>query len=253
MLRPQCKYQFHTTLPTSNLNTRRITQNHGGLSSGSAVAVAAGFAPISIGTETMGSLMVSSDRAALFTIKPTIKLILQDDIIPITHEADSAGSMTKLVQDLADLLDVLIDPNQTTVPKGGCRSAVTGSRGNIRIGFLEFEKWLLPAKMRCGRVLVHVINAITWYVRRRIFFATDKGQVGVTYHPDDNGIRLGDDVVSLFNIEAPFVLRPAPSNTLYMMQNVTHVVGHTWRHSWETKGPWTVVNEVLKPEKYTII
>jgi amidase len=118
--------------------------NPGGFSSGSAVAIAAGFSPISVGTETMGSLMTPGDRAALYTIKPTIKLVLRDDIIPITHEADSAGPMTKSVQDLADLLDVLVDPSQTTVPKGGYRSAVTGSWGDIRIGVLEPEKWMFP-------------------------------------------------------------------------------------------------------------
>jgi amidase len=95
----------------------------------------------------MGSLMMPSDRAALYTIKPTIKLVPQDGIIPITHEADSAGPMTKSVQDLADLLDVLVDPSQTTVPEGGYRSAVTGSWGDIRIGVLEPEKWMFPHKI----------------------------------------------------------------------------------------------------------
>jgi Amidase len=47
--------------------------SNSGSSSGSAVAVAAGFSPISIGTETMDSLVVPSDRAALYTIKPALK------------------------------------------------------------------------------------------------------------------------------------------------------------------------------------
>ncbi|KAJ5701174.1 Amidase [Penicillium malachiteum] len=118
--------------------------NPGGSSSGSAVAVAAGFCPVSIGTETMGSLIMPSDRAALYTIKPTVKLISQDGIIPVTHEADSAGPMAKSVQDLADLLDVLVDSEKTNVPEGGYHSAVTGSWGDIRIGIVEPEKWLLP-------------------------------------------------------------------------------------------------------------
>ncbi|OAL48728.1 amidase family protein [Pyrenochaeta sp. DS3sAY3a] len=121
--------------------------NPGGSSSGSAHAVAAGFSPISIGTETMGSLMIPSDRAALYTMKPTLKLVSQAGIVPITHEADSAGPMTKSVEDLANLLDVLVDPTQTTIPEGGYRSAVTGDWGNVRIGVLEPEKWLLPEKI----------------------------------------------------------------------------------------------------------
>ena len=52
--------------------------------------------------------------------------------------------MTKSVLDLADLLDVFVDPSKTNVPQGGYRSAVTGSWGDIKIGVLEPEKWLFP-------------------------------------------------------------------------------------------------------------
>ncbi|KAK2601913.1 hypothetical protein QQS21_004504 [Conoideocrella luteorostrata] len=86
-----------------------------------------------------------SDRAALYTIRPTLKIISQDGIIPVTLEADSAGPMTKSVLDLANLLDVLVDSNQTTVPSRGYNSAITGSWGDIRIGYLEPQKWL-PSK-----------------------------------------------------------------------------------------------------------
>lgn len=88
-----------------------------------------------------------SDRAALYTIKPTIKLIPQDGIILVSDEADSAGPMTKSVLDLANLLDVLIDPSKTTVPDGGYKSAVTGEWGDIKIGVVEPEKWLFPTKI----------------------------------------------------------------------------------------------------------
>ncbi|KAK0717600.1 amidase family protein [Lasiosphaeria miniovina] len=119
----------------------------GGSSSGSAVAVAAGFSPISIGTETMGSLIMPSDRSALYTIKPTLKIVPQEGIIPVTPEADSAGPMTKSVLDLANLLDAIADPRKTTITEGGYKSAVTGKWGDIRIGVLEPENWLFPTKI----------------------------------------------------------------------------------------------------------
>lgn len=95
----------------------------------------------------MGSLIMPSDRAALFTIKPTLKIVPQDGIIPVTLEADSAGPMTKSVLDLANLLDVLVDPSRTSVPKGGYKSAVNNSWGDIRIGYLDPEQWLFPKKI----------------------------------------------------------------------------------------------------------
>jgi amidase len=92
----------------------------------------------------MGSLVMPSDRAALYTIKPTLKIVSQDGIIPISPEADSAGPMTKSVMDLANLLDVLVDPSKTTVPNGGYAECVTGSWEGIRVGVVGPEEWLFP-------------------------------------------------------------------------------------------------------------
>ncbi|CAK7233312.1 hypothetical protein SCUCBS95973_008552, partial [Sporothrix curviconia] len=122
--------------------------NPGGSSSGSAVAVAAGYAPLAIGTETMGSLIMPSDRAGLYTIKPTLKIVPQAGIIPVTYEADSAGPMAKSVLDMAALLDALVDPATTSgVPAGGYTSVVTGSWGDIRIGVVDPKLWLFPKEI----------------------------------------------------------------------------------------------------------
>jgi amidase len=84
------------------------------------------------------------DRAALYTIKPTLEIVPQDGIIPISPEADSAGPMTKSVIYLAHLLDVLVDPSETSIPEGGYTTFVTGSYEGLRIGVVEPEKLLFP-------------------------------------------------------------------------------------------------------------
>jgi amidase len=83
-----------------------------------------------------------ADRAALYTIKPTLGLVSQASLIPVSPLCDSAGPMTKNTRDLADLLDILVDPTKTKVPNGGYASAVTGKWDSIRIGVLSPEKWL---------------------------------------------------------------------------------------------------------------
>src|ERR1700746_1561806 len=55
----------------------------GGSSSGSAAAVAAGFAAAAIGTETSGSLLSPANQNGLVTVKPTVGLIRRAGIIPI--------------------------------------------------------------------------------------------------------------------------------------------------------------------------
>ena len=50
--------------------------------------------------------------------------------------------MTKTAIDLANLLDIMVDPEKTTIPEGGYASAVTGEWGFTRIGVVNPENWL---------------------------------------------------------------------------------------------------------------
>lgn len=49
--------------------------------------------------------------------------------------------MTKSVEDLANLMDVLVDPSKTHIPAGGYISAVTATWEGLRIGTLDPEVW----------------------------------------------------------------------------------------------------------------
>jgi len=116
--------------------------NPGGSSSGPAVAISAGFTPLAVGTETCGSLITPANRAALYTIKPTIGLISQAGIIPVSDFSDAAGPMAKSAQDLAHLLQVLVDPKQSHhIPPAGYSSALKFSWGNLKIGCLDPHEW----------------------------------------------------------------------------------------------------------------
>ncbi|MEM7797279.1 MAG: amidase family protein [Cyanobacteria bacterium P01_C01_bin.118] len=87
--------------------------NVSGSSSGSAVAVAANLAPIAIGTETNGSILDPASSNSVVGLKPTVGLISRDGIIPISATQDTAGPITRTVEDAAILLGTLtgIDPN----------------------------------------------------------------------------------------------------------------------------------------------
>ncbi|KAJ8128279.1 hypothetical protein O1611_g5355 [Lasiodiplodia mahajangana] len=117
--------------------------NPTGSSSGSAIGVAAGFAPISIGAESTGSLMMPACRASLYSIKPTIGLVPGDGCLSISLHHDTLGPMAKSARDIANLLDVIVDSTQTNVPKGGYTAALTSKWDNIRVGVLDAEEWML--------------------------------------------------------------------------------------------------------------
>lgn len=104
------------------------------------MAVSAGYAPVSIGAETDGSLICPAGRASLYTIKPGIGFVPQDGIVPISSHFDSAGPMAKTVYDLVVVLDAIRS-------KQGSKSLVhniTGSWEDISVGTLDPEVWKYP-------------------------------------------------------------------------------------------------------------
>ena len=84
-----------------------------GSSSGSAVAVAANLATVSVGTETNGSIVCPASINGIVGIKPTLGLVSRSGIIPIAHSQDTAGPMGRTVRDAAILLTAMtgIDPD----------------------------------------------------------------------------------------------------------------------------------------------
>lgn len=123
--------------------------NPGGSSSGSATSVAAGFAPLSIGTETCGSLVNPGNRAALYTIKPTTLnggIVSQQGIVPVSHNFDSAGPMTKCVHDLAACLDIIVDTSKAIDrPNGGYLSCIEDAGwAELKVGYVHPEMFLQP-------------------------------------------------------------------------------------------------------------
>lgn len=78
-----------------------------GSSSGSAAAVAAGFATAAIGTETDMSIVCPSSANGVVGIKPTLGLVSRAGIIPISRNQDTAGPIARGVADAAAVLSVI--------------------------------------------------------------------------------------------------------------------------------------------------
>ncbi len=81
-----------------------LDRNPSGSSAGSGSAGAANLSAICVGTETDGSVVSPASVNALVGIKPTVGLWSRTGIIPISASQDTAGPMTRSVQDAALLL-----------------------------------------------------------------------------------------------------------------------------------------------------
>ena len=94
----------------NTINPYMLSYTSWGSSSGSAAAAADNLCSAAVGTETDGSITGPSAVENIFGLKPTLGLVSQDGIIPISHQQDTAGPMGRSVTDVAILLGVLQSP-----------------------------------------------------------------------------------------------------------------------------------------------
>jgi Asp-tRNA(Asn)/Glu-tRNA(Gln) amidotransferase A subunit family amidase len=73
----------------------------GGSSSGNAAALAAGIAPLALGTDTGGSVRMPAGCCAVVGMKPRLGAISTDGVFPLCPSFDSVGPMARTVEDCA--------------------------------------------------------------------------------------------------------------------------------------------------------
>ncbi|MDP9012111.1 MAG: AtzE family amidohydrolase [Pseudomonadota bacterium] len=99
----------------------------GGSSGGSAAAVAAGMVPLSLGSDTNGSIRVPAAFCGVFGIKPTFGRLSRAGTLGFAHSLDHMGVFARSSHDLARAYDALqgqddSDPAQHARPIEPCLS-----------------------------------------------------------------------------------------------------------------------------------
>jgi aspartyl-tRNA(Asn)/glutamyl-tRNA(Gln) amidotransferase subunit A len=118
----------------------------GGSSGGSSAAVAAFEAPLSVGTDTGGSIRQPAAVTGIVGHKPTYGAVSRYGLIAFSSSLDQAGPFGRTVLDAALLYDVLHGPDpadSTSIPQARFDSAAAareGSRGElsgVRVGVVR--------------------------------------------------------------------------------------------------------------------
>ncbi len=118
-------------LPGYTFNPYALNRVTAGSSGGTAAAVAASFGTVGLGTDTGNSIRGPSSHQALVGIRPTIGLTSRNGIIPLYLERDVGGPMTRTVEDVARMLDVLAGQDAAD-------SATAASQGRIPPTYTAF-------------------------------------------------------------------------------------------------------------------
>ena len=111
-------WQSYNEIYGTTNNPYDLTRTPGGSSGGSAAALAAGYGPLSLGSDLAGSLRVPAFHCGVFAHKPTFALVpsrghLPPPIPPLPLDRDMAviGPLARGAADLALLLDVVAGPD----------------------------------------------------------------------------------------------------------------------------------------------
>ncbi len=186
------------------------TTSPGGSSGGSGVAVAAGMAPLGVGTDTGGSVRVPAALCGVAGLKVTHGRIPLTGVFPLAASLDTVGPMARSVSDLALLYRVMAGddptdpwsaPRSVAVPEQA--APVAGLRVGVPIEWIDtpmdeevrtgFE-WALERLDRLGAI-VETVSAPLLRPSERIAasFRPEVAAVHGAWYSEDPS-RYGTDV-----------------------------------------------------------
>lgn len=138
-----------SSLGGQTLNPYDLTRTPGGSSGGTGAAIAASFAVIGTGTDTVNSLRSPASANSLFSVRPTRGLISRGGVIPVAYTQDAVGPIARTIEDVAVALTIMAsvgydsDDNTTAlVPPSSVgidysSNIHSGNLQGVRLGVLE--------------------------------------------------------------------------------------------------------------------
>lgn len=111
--------------PGPTRNPLNVKHTPGGSSSGSAAAVAAGYCPLAIGTQTIGSVIRPAAFCGITGYKPSQGLIANEGIVPLAKTMDQVGFFTRRIEDMELIFSSIVD-NQRAEGSNYCDTLKIG-------------------------------------------------------------------------------------------------------------------------------
>jgi amidase len=138
-------------------NPWSLDRSAGGSSSGSGAAIAAGLAPLAVGTETNGSITCPAALNGVVGLKPTVGNVSTRGVVPISANQDSPGPLARTVRDAALLYEVLSGTS------GALAACAPDAARSLHIGVAE--GWL-TSDAATDAVFANAVSLLTPFVGR---------------------------------------------------------------------------------------
>ena len=150
-------------------NPYELSRTPGGSSGGTGAALAANFATVGTGSDTVNSIRSPASANSLVGLRPTQGLISRAGVIPVSFTQDAAGPVARTVADAAVMLDVMAgyDPDDPVTALGIGRIPATytasldrnGLKG-ARIGVLRTLFGSGPEHREVNRVMANALAVL---------------------------------------------------------------------------------------------
>ena len=130
-----CEFAYRVHHPAFGWarNPRNTTRATGGSSSGSAAAVAAGLAPVALGSDTGGSVRIPAAYCGVVGLKGTYGIIENDGLVPLSPTMDHIGVLARSVTDAAIVYEQIAARHLHLVDHATLEVAPANPRG-LRVG-----------------------------------------------------------------------------------------------------------------------
>ena len=218
-------------------NPHDLTRMTGGSSGGSGAAVGGGLVPLTLGSDTNGSIRVPSSFCGIFGLKPTYGRLSRAGSFPFVASFDHLGPFARTTRDLALAYDVMQGPDADDAacvdrPIEPTSSSLEVGIGNLRIGVAGgyFRKNVFP---EAQEAMARVAKALS--VTREVEIPEAAGARAAAYvistcegaslhldrlrtRPNDFDPAVRDRLLAGAMIPAPFVDRAQKFRRWYRAQ-----------------------------------
>jgi len=198
-----------SSLGGQSLNPHDLTRTPAGSSGGTGVSIAAGYAPLGLGTDTGGSIRGPSNVNGIVGLKPTHGLLSRDGIIPLALSLDTGGPMARSVYDVAVSLGIMtgLDSADAATKKSEGKfekdytkflkaDALKGARIGVARDFMGQDPevdWIVEASIAAMKKA----GATVVDVRYPKWFLDTTGGIVRTFYPSEFKVQIVDYLKTL--------------------------------------------------------
>lgn len=152
--------------PGKTRNPHNPEHTPGGSSSGSAAAVSAAMVPLTVGTQTNGSIIRPASFCGVYGFKPSFARISRHGLLTQSPPLDTVGMFARNLDDLAMIADVLMrfdaqdEAMAPVAPPGICKVLAEEVPANPHFAFVRTPVWdqVEPMAKDGFRELIDAIN-----------------------------------------------------------------------------------------------